>query len=60
MRCADDAHGVGTVDAALQDVLHQDFVDVLHEFFIQRAAFSDELADVGKGAVVVRDLVHLA
>lgn len=59
MRRADDAHGMGTVDAAWYDVLHQDFVDVLHEFFIQRAGFSDKLANVGKGAVVVRDLVHL-
>lgn len=60
MRRANDAHRMGPVDAALDDVLHQDFMDVLHEFFIQRAAFSDKLADVGKGAVVVRDLVQLA
>ena len=60
VRCANDAHGMGTVDAALHDVLHQDFMDVLHEFFVQRAAFSDELAYIGEGTVVVRDLVHLA
>lgn len=60
VRRAYDAHGVRTVDAALHDVLHQDFMEVLHEFFIQRAAVSDELADVGKGAVMVCDLVHLA
>ena len=60
VRRANDAHGVRTVDTALYDVLHQDFMDVLHEFFIQRAAFSDELAYIGEGTVVVRDLVHLA
>lgn len=60
VRCANNAYGMGTVDAALHDVLHQDFMDVLHEFFIQRAAFSDELAYIGEGAVVVCDLVYLA